>query len=98
MVYSGTKKLTDSIGGVPIDAGKLVYHQLEPMPQLLKILEKHHGNSRYGSLQWRSTKTKMLHFVENVHVIKDNLFDIPPLFKLIQEESGTDWKEMYKSI
>lgn len=97
LVYSGTKKLTDSIGGVPIDAGKLVLSPTRTYaPIIKKILEKHRAEI-HGMVHCSGgAQTKVLHFVENVHVIKDNLFDIPPLFKLIQEESGTDWKEMYK--
>lgn len=97
LVYSGSKKLTDAIDGVPIDAGKLVLSPTRTYaPIIKKILEKHRANI-HGMVHCSGgAQTKVLHFVEKVHVIKDNLFEIPPLFKLIHEESGTDWKEMYK--
>jgi phosphoribosylformylglycinamidine cyclo-ligase len=97
LVYSGTKNLTDSVDGSPIDAGKLVLSPTRTYAPVIKqILDKHrkviHGMVHCSG----GAQTKVLHFVDNVHIIKDNLFPIPPLFKLIQEESGTDWKEMYK--
>jgi phosphoribosylformylglycinamidine cyclo-ligase len=97
LVYSGSKKLTDSIDGVSIDAGKLVLSPTRTYaPIIQKILESYRSQI-HGMVHCSGgAQTKVLHFVENVHVIKDNLFEIPPLFKLIHEESGTDWKEMYK--
>lgn len=97
LVYSGSKKLTGSVDGVSIDAGKLVLSPTRTYaPIIKKILEKYRANI-HGMVHCSGgAQTKVLHFVENVHVIKDNLFEIPPLFKLIHEESGTDWKEMYK--
>lgn len=97
LVYSGTKQLTDRIENAPIDAGKLVLSPTRTYAPVIKqILEKYrsyiHGMVHCSG----GAQTKVLHFVDNVHVIKDNLFPIPPLFKLIQEESGTDWQEMYK--
>jgi phosphoribosylformylglycinamidine cyclo-ligase len=97
LVYSGTKNLTDPVEGSPIDAGKLVLSPTRTYaPVIKKILDKHRSEI-HGMVHCSGgAQTKVLHFVDNVHIIKDNLFPIPPLFKLIQEESGTDWKEMYK--
>lgn len=97
LVYSGTKNLKDSVEGSPIDAGKLVLSPTRTYaPVIKKILDAHRSNI-HGMVHCSGgAQTKVLHFVDNVHVIKDNLFPIPPLFKLIQEESKTDWKEMYK--
>lgn len=97
LVYSGTKQLTDQIENAPIDAGKLVLSPTRTYaPVIQQILEKYRPHI-HGMVHCSGgAQTKVLHFVENVHVIKDNLFPIPPLFKLIQEESGTDWQEMYK--
>lgn len=97
LVYSGTKQLTDRIENAPIDAGKLVLSPTRTYAPVIKqILEKYRSHI-HGMVHCSGgAQTKVLHFVDNVHVIKDNLFPIPPLFKLIQEESGTDWQEMYK--
>jgi len=97
LVYSGSKKLTDNVDGVPLDAGKLVLSPTRTYaPVIKKILDEQRENI-HGMVHCSGgAQTKVLHFVENVHVIKDNLFPIPPLFKMIQEESKTDWKEMYK--
>jgi phosphoribosylformylglycinamidine cyclo-ligase len=97
LVYSGGLKLTDSVEGSPIDAGKLVLSPTRTyapvVKKLLDQLRPHIDGMVHCS---GGAQTKVLHFVENVHVIKDNLFPVPPLFKTIQEQSGTDWKEMYK--
>ncbi len=98
LVYSGQTKLTDSVKNSPIDAGKLVLSPTRTYaPVIKKILEKYTPNKIHGMVHCSGgAQTKVLHFVENVHVIKDNLFPVPPLFKLIQENSKTDWKEMYQ--
>ena len=97
LVYSGSYKLTDQINGLGLSAGKLV---LSPTRTYSPIIAKILGLSRSkicGMIHCSGgAQTKVLHFVKDVHVIKDNLFDIPPLFKMIQEESATDWKEMYQ--
>ena len=97
LVYSGGLQLTDSVEGSPIDAGKLVLSPTRTyapvVKKLLDELRPHIDGMVHCS---GGAQTKVLHFVENVHVIKDNLFPVPPLFKTIQEQSGTDWKEMYK--
>lgn len=98
LVYSGSLKLTDRVENAPIDAGKLVLSPTRTYaPIIKKILEKYSPNEIHGMVHCSGgAQTKVLHFVDNVHVIKDNLFPIPPLFKLIQEQSKTDWKEMYQ--
>jgi phosphoribosylformylglycinamidine cyclo-ligase len=97
LVYSGSKNLTDSVENSPIDAGKLVLSPTRTYAPVIKqILDKHRSDI-HGMVHCSGgAQTKVLHFIENVHIIKNNLFPIPPLFKLIQEESGTEWKEMYK--
>ena len=98
LVYSGSKKLTDSISDSPIDAGKLVLSPTRTYAPIIKEivsqieLEKIHGMVHCSG----GAQTKILHFIDNLHIVKDNLFDTPPLFKLIQEESDTHWKEMYQ--
>ena len=97
LVYSGTKSLTDDIENSPINAGKLVLSPTRTYAPIIKEVLKNHRTKISGMVHCSGgAQTKVLHFVDGVHVIKDNLFDTPPLFKLIQEESGTEWKEMYK--
>jgi len=98
LVYSGNTKLTDEVANSPIDAGKLVLSPTRTYAPIIKtILDKYTPNDIHGMVHCSGgAQTKVLHFVDNVHVIKDNLFPIPPLFKLIQEQSKTDWKEMYQ--
>ena len=97
LVYSGSKGLTDAVDGAPLDAGKLVLSATRTYaPVIQKVLEQHRANI-HGMVHCSGgAQTKVLHFVNDVHVIKDNLFPVPPLFRLIHEQSGTDWKEMYK--
>ena len=97
LIYSGGLQLTDEVEGSPIDAGKLVLSPTRTYaPVVKKLLDALRPNI-HGMVHCSGgAQTKILHFVENVHVIKDNLFPIPPLFKTIQEQSGTDWAEMYK--
>lgn len=97
LVYSGKYQLTDPVEGSPLNAGKLVLSPTRTYaPVMVEILKKF--RNQIGGLIHCSggAQTKVLHFVNNVHIIKDNLFELPPLFKMIQEESGTSWKEMYK--
>jgi len=97
LVYSGTKELTDKIGDTGLDAGKLVLSPTRTYAPIIKdILDKYRSEINGMVHCSGGAQTKVLHFVSDVHVIKDNLFDIPTLFKMIQEESDTDWKEMYK--
>ena len=97
LVYSGSKKLTEAIDGVEVNAGELVLSPTRTYaPVIKKVLDKMHAKVHGMVHCTGGAQTKVMHFVKNKHVVKDNLFPIPPLFKLIQEESGTDWKEMYK--
>jgi len=97
LVYSGDCKLTDVVEGVDIDAGKLVLSATRTYaPIVKKVLDKYRKQISGMVHCSGGAQTKVLHFVENLHVIKDNMFDVPPLFKLIQEQSGTSWDEMYK--
>lgn len=97
LVYSGSKKLTETIDGVEVNAGELVLSPTRTYaPVIKKVLDKMHDKVHGMVHCTGGAQTKVMHFVKNKHVVKDNLFPIPPLFKLIQEESGTDWKEMYK--
>ncbi|WP_437397027.1 AIR synthase related protein [Flagellimonas lutimaris] len=98
LVYSGNTKLTDEVPDSPLDAGKLVLSPTRTYaPVINKVLEKYTSKEIHGMVHCSGgAQTKILHFVENLHIIKDNMFPIPPLFKLIQEQSGTDWKEMYQ--
>lgn len=98
LVYSGGMKLTDTVANSPLNAGKLVLSPTRTYaPVVKKILEHCPAHDIHGMVHCSGgAQTKILHFIENLHVIKDNLFEVPPLFKLIQEQSGTDWKEMYQ--
>ncbi|MDC0957807.1 AIR synthase-related protein [Flavobacteriaceae bacterium] len=98
LVYSGRKRLTDSIQDSPIDAGKLVLSPTRTYaPIIKKILLKFSKETVHGMIHCSGgAQTKILHFVDDLHVIKDNMLPVPPLFKLIQEQSKTDWKEMYQ--
>ena len=97
LVYSGGLKLTDKVQGSPLDAGKLVLSPTRTYAPVVKKLLDALRPQIHGMVHCSGgAQTKILHFVENVHVIKDNLFPIPPLFCTIQEQSKTEWKEMYK--
>ena len=98
LVYSGSKNLTDAVQGAPLDAGKLVLSPTRTYAPIVKqILEKYTAEQVHGMVHCSGgAQTKILHFVDNLHIVKDNLFEVPPLFQLIQEQSGTDWKEMYQ--
>jgi len=97
LVYSGNIKLTDNVADSPIDAGKLVLSPTRTYAPIIKEILKKHRSQINGMVHCSGgAQTKILHFVDKLHVIKDNLFEIPPLFRLIQEQSNTDWKEMYQ--
>ena len=98
LVYSGTKKVTDRIKNSPLNAGKLVLSPTRTYaPLIKKIFEEIERNKINGIIHCSGgAQTKILHFVDKLHIIKDNLFDLPPVFKLIQKESGTSWREMYQ--
>ena len=97
LVYSGSKKLTDTMDNVELDMGSLVLSPTRTYAPIIKKILSNHSNSIHGMVHCSGgAQTKVLHFVDNVHIIKDNLFPVPPLFDLIQKESGTSWEEMYK--
>jgi phosphoribosylformylglycinamidine cyclo-ligase len=98
LIYSGQVKLTDDVENSPIDAGQLVLSPTRTYAPIIKqILDKYSSNEIHGMVHCSGgAQTKILHFVQNLHIIKDNLFQVPPLFRLIQEQSKTDWKEMYQ--
>lgn len=98
LVYAGSKNLLDTVAESPLNAGKLVLSPTRTYAPIIKsILSKYSNNDIHGMVHCSGgAQTKVLHFVDQLHIIKDNLFPIPPLFKLIQEESKTDWKEMYQ--
>lgn len=99
LIYSGTKKLTSTVEDSVLDAGKLVLSPTRTYaPIIKKILSKYTSEEIHGMVHCSGgAQTKILHFIgEDLHVIKDNMFAVPPLFKLIQQESKTDWKEMYQ--
>jgi phosphoribosylformylglycinamidine cyclo-ligase len=97
LVYSGNRSLTDPIEGVPLDAGKLVLSPTRTYAPIIKEILQTHRSHIHGMVHCSGgAQTKVLHFVENLHIIKDNLFDTPALFKLIRQESQTPWQEMYK--
>lgn len=98
LVYSGNVKLTDKVDQLPVDAGQLVLSPTRTYAPIIKaILQRYSPNEIHGMVHCSGgAQTKILHFVDSVHIIKDNLFPIPPLFRLIQEQSKTDWKEMYQ--
>lgn len=97
LVYSGSRRLTDMVEGAPLDAGKLVLSPTRTYAPVIKRILDEMRPEIHGMVHCSGgAQTKIMHFVENKHVIKDNLFPIPPLFQLIQDESGTDWAEMYK--
>lgn len=97
LVYSGSYKLTDAIEGLNIDAGQLVLSPTRTYAPIIKAILKDYRKDIHGMVHCSGgAQTKVLHFVNHLHIIKDNMFDIPVLFNIIQQESGTNWKEMYK--
>ncbi|MFC2630070.1 MAG: AIR synthase-related protein, partial [Porphyromonas sp.] len=97
LVYSGSKALTEPIAGTPLDAGRLILSPTRTYAPIIKAILDELRPEIHGMVHCSGgAQTKVLHFVEGKHVIKDNMFPIPPLFDLIQKESGTPWAEMYK--
>lgn len=97
LIYSGNKNLTDHVVGSPLNAGKLVLSPTRTYAPVVNAILNEFREVVGGMIHCSGgAQTKILHFANNVHIIKDRLFDVPPLFKLIQEESKTDYKEMYK--
>ena len=96
-VYSGACRLTDEIAGLGIDAGKLVLSPTRTYIPVIKQVLDRYRHQIHGMVHCSGgAQTKVMNFVENTHIVKDNLFPVPPLFRLIQEQSGTPWQEMYK--
>ena len=97
LVYSGKVKLTDPVEGVPLDAGKLVLSPTRTYAPIITKMLEHHRNEIHGMVHCSGgAQTKILHFIDKLHIVKDNLFEVPPLFSLIQEQSNTTWREMYQ--
>ncbi len=97
LVYSGSRHLTDAVDGTDLDAGKLVLSPTRTYAPVIKTMLDRIRPAIDGMIHCSGgAQTKVMNFIGNLHVIKDNLFDVPPLFDLIQRESKTDWKEMYK--
>ena len=98
LIYSGSKNLTDAVEGSPLNAGKLVLSPTRTYaPIIQKIMDTVDKKQLHGMVHCSGgAQTKILYFIDTLHVIKDNLFETPPLFKMIQEESVTSWKEMYE--
>jgi phosphoribosylformylglycinamidine cyclo-ligase len=97
LVYSGSKRLTDKIVDGELDVGKLVLSPTRTYAPIIKKILDQHKHKINGMVHCSGgAQTKILHFIDDLHIIKDNMFDVPPLFKLIQNESSTSWKEMYK--
>lgn len=97
LVYSGSRHLTDAVDGTDLDAGKLVLSPTRTYAPVIKTMLDRIRPAIDGMIHCSGgAQTKIMNFIGNLHVIKDNLFDVPPLFDLIQRESKTDWKEMYK--
>ena len=97
LVYSGGKLLEDEVANLPLDAGKLVLSPTRTYAPVIKKILDQFRSQIHGMVHCSGgAQTKVLHFINKLHIIKDNLFPIPPLFLMIQEESGTSWEEMYK--
>jgi len=98
LVYSGNIRLTDPVENSPLNAGKLVLSPTRTYAPVIKaILSKFNNDTIHGMIHCSGgAQTKILHFIEDLHIIKDNMFEVPPVFKLIREQSKTDWKEMYQ--
>ncbi len=95
--YSGSKKLNDPVEGVPLDAGKLVLSPTRTYAPIIQAILKELRSEVHGMVHCSGgAQTKILHFVDEMRIIKDNFLPVPPLFQMIHAESGTDWKEMYK--
>jgi len=96
-VYCGSKKLTDAVAGSPLDAGKLVLSPTRTYAPLVQSILKELRPAVKGMVHCSGGgQTKVLHFTDNLHVVKNNLLPIPPLFQMIKEESGTAWDEMFR--
>lgn len=97
LIYSGKYRLTDPIDGLDTDAGKLVLSPTRTYaPVIINVLRKMQSEI-HGMVHCSGGgQTKIMHFIDNLHIVKDNMFSLPPLFRIIQEQSGSSWEEMYK--
>ena len=97
LIYSGSYSLEDPVDGLPVNMGQLVLSPTRTYAPIIALALKEHRHHIHGMVHCSGgAQTKVLHFVDDLHIVKDNLFETPPLFKIIQEESGTSWQEMYK--
>ncbi len=97
LVYSGNMKLTEAVKNVSLNAGLLVLSPTRTYAPIIKKILESYRKEIHGMVHCSGgAQTKILHFIDNLHIIKDNLFDVPPLFRTIQEQSNTDWREMYQ--
>lgn len=97
LVYSGSKKLTDEVAGSPLDAGKLVLSPTRTYAPVVSAIFQEMRSEVHGMIHCSGgAQTKILHFIDHLRIVKDSLLPVPPLFRMIQEESKADWKEMYK--
>ncbi len=97
LIYSGSMKLTDAVEGTGLDAGKLVLSPTRTYAPVIREVLKNCRSAIHGMVHCSGgAQTKVLNFIDTLHVVKDNLFEIPPLFRIIQEQSGTEWQEMYR--
>ena len=97
LCYSGSYLLTDTVMGLPVNVGQLVLSPTRTYAPIFKKILDEYRNVIHGIIHCSGgAQTKILHFVKNLHIVKDRLFEIPPLFEIIQKESGTSWEEMYK--
>jgi len=97
LVYGGSKMLTDFVEGTPLDAGRLVLSPTRTYAPIIQSILKEMRSEVHGMVHCSGgAQTKILHFIDDLRIIKDNLLPTPPLFEMIQSESGTDWQEMYK--
>jgi phosphoribosylformylglycinamidine cyclo-ligase len=97
LIYSGKYRLTDPVEGLNLDAGKMVLSPTRTYAPVIKKVLETMGSEIHGMVHCSGGgQTKVLHFVDNMHIVKDNMFPLPPLFRIIQEQSGTPWAEMYK--
>ncbi len=97
LIYSGGCRLTDAVAGTTLDAGRLVLSPTRTYAPVMKRILDTHRADIHGLIHCTGgAQTKVMNFVDNIHIVKDNLFPTPPLFKLIHEQSGTPWREMYK--
>jgi phosphoribosylformylglycinamidine cyclo-ligase len=97
LVYSGSLSLTDPTDVEGVDVGKMILSPTRTYAPVIKKMLDHYRNSIHGMIHCSGgAQTKILHFIKDVHIIKDNMFPVPPLFSMIQQESLTDWKEMYQ--